>query len=53
MITPVESYIMTFVPLLAALLVWFRTRTTGGRLAVPAALATVLLGHVIFRILFS
>lgn len=53
MITPVESYIMTFVPLLAAILVWFRLRTTGGRLAVPAALATVLLGHMIFRILFS
>ena len=53
MITPVESYLMTFVPLLLAILVWFRMRTTGGRLAVPAALGTMLTSHVIFRLLFS
>ena len=52
MITPVESYLMTFVPLLIAILVWFRMRTTGGRLAVPAALGTMLISHVIFRLLF-
>lgn len=53
MITPVESYLMTFVPLLLAILVWFRMRTTGGRLAVPAALGTMLISHVILRLLFS
>ena len=53
MITPVESYLMTFAPLLIAILVWFRMRTVGGRLAVPAALGTVLLSHIILRLLFS
>ena len=53
MITPVESYLMTFAPLLIAILVWFRMRSTGGRLAIPAALGTVLLGHIILRSLFS
>jgi hypothetical protein len=53
MITPVESYLMTFVPLLLAILVWFRMRATGGRLAVPAALGTMLISHVILRLLFS